>query len=129
MKKGQMSILAALLLVAVHIMPASALGAGHHQSGITGEAVLYRCAVVNPTSQCYEPYQSSIKVTTDTGRFITRVPTDASGHFQVFLKRGDYVLQGDTAGNLFYPYARPVTVHVNKKSFTSATIVFDSGIR
>lgn len=129
MKTYQTSVLAILLLFALNIIPASAFAAGHHQCGITGEVLLYKCAVVDPTSQCYEPYQAGITITTESGRYVTRVTTDASGHFQVFLKRGDYVLIGDAADNLPYPDAKPVAVHVDKKSFTPVTIVYDSGMR
>ncbi len=66
---------------------------------------------------------------TATGRFVTRVTTDQDGHFQVFLKPGDYVLIGDMGDNLFFPNVKPVSFHVDKKHITEVTIVYDSGIR
>ncbi len=66
---------------------------------------------------------------TETGRFVARAITDKSGHFEVFLKPGDYVLIGDSGESLFFPDAKSVAVHVGKKQFTPVTIVYDSGIR
>ncbi len=131
MKTYRTPILSGLVLLAVSLIPAStfAESRGHHQSGVRGEVLLYDCAVVLPTSDCYDPYQASITVVTETGRFVARVTTDKSGHFEVFLKPGDYVLIGDSGDSLLFPDAKPVAVHVDKKQFTPVTIVYDSGIR
>ncbi len=55
--------------------------------------------------------------------------TDEQGHFEIFLKPGDYVLIPDGASEGESPLVKPQPVRVEKKQFTPATIVYDSGIR
>lgn len=131
MKKQAAQFIAGLVLLATIFISSRTFAGerGHHQSGVIGEVLLYHCAVEFPGADCYDPYQAGITVETATGRFVTRVTTDQDGHFQVFLKPGDYVLIGDMGDNLFFPNVKPVSVHVDKKHFTEVTIVYDSGIR
>ncbi len=129
MKTQKAPFLAGFILIALCLVPGPAWAAGHHQSGNTGEVVLSQCAVVSLGADCYDPYPTSITVTTESGRFVTRVTTDAGGHFQVFLKPGDYALIGDAGDSLPFPSVKPVAVQVDKKRFTPVTVIYDSGIR
>ena len=65
---------------------------------------------------------------TDNGRFVTNVVTDDQGHFEVFLKPGNYELIPDGVYDGF-PLVKTLVVRVEKKQFTPVTIVCDSGIR
>ncbi len=118
----------ALIIAAAGLACATASAAGHHQSGITGQVLLYSCPVVFPGANCYRPYQTSFVVETESGRFVTTVMSGPHGRFEAFLKPGDYVLVADPATQPF-PFLKPLAVHVDKKQFTTVTVVFDSGIR
>jgi hypothetical protein len=71
------------------------------------------------------PYEATLFIWSDEGRFVTSVATDEDGNFQAFLKPGKYVI---------VPYvspedapllsALPVTVTVKKKQFTPATVFY-----
>jgi len=128
MKERIASLIAGLGLLAVAFIPGNAVAEGHHQSGINGQAVLYTCPVVFPGSDCYRPYPTGFTIVTDNGRFVTNVVTDDQGHFEVFLKPGNYELIPDGVYDGF-PLVKTLVVRVEKKQFTPVTIVYDSGIR
>jgi hypothetical protein len=128
MKRQIALLLAGLTGMAVSLMPVDTARAAYQQSGISGQVFLYTCAVVYPGAVCYEPYQASINVVTQAGRFITRFTTDQEGRFQIFLRPGTYVLVSSRAQQTL-PFLKPVTVRVEPRTFTPVTIVYDSGIR
>ena len=122
------SLLKALIIAAAGLSCTTASATGHHQSGITGQVLLYTCPVVFPGANCSRPYQTSFVVESEAGRFVTTVMSGAQGQFEAFLKPGDYVLVADPASQPF-PFLKPIAAHVDKKQFTTVTVVFDSGIR
>jgi hypothetical protein len=85
--------------------------------------------VVRRGINCDRPYQTGITVVTEDGRFVTELVTDEQGRFEVFLKLGNYVLIPDGAGEPTFPHVETLAVHVEQKSFTPVTIIYDSGIR
>ena len=129
MKTRVTRLLAGIVLLAASLLAVPAFAAGHLHSGVIGEVVLSHGAVEYEGADCYDPYQAGMTVTTQSGRFVTRVISDENGRFRVFLKPGDYVLMGDTGDSEFYPDTKPVDVHVDRKRFTRVRIVYDSGIR
>jgi hypothetical protein len=110
-------------------MPSNSFGAGHYRSGVAGGVFIYVCPRPIPGVNCYRPYQTSISIVTDDGRFVTELMTDEAGRFEVLLKPGNYVLIPAGAGEHTLPRVDVVAVRVEKKHFTPVTIVYNSGIR
>jgi len=130
MRKRIGSLSAGLGLLAMGFISTNALAQeGHHQSGVTGQVFISVCPVVRLGENCDRPYPTGITIITDDGQFVTEIVTDAEGHFEVFLKPGDYVLVPKGAGEATFPRVEELAVHVEKKQFTAVTIVYDSGIR
>jgi hypothetical protein len=112
------------------------LGIWHNpHSGITGQ--VFKLAVVvqppppgspgsgGPPSIELLPYQATLLIRSDEGRFVTSIETAQNGTFQAFLKPGRYVIvpyvSPQEAPSLS---AAPVAVTVEKKEFTPTTVVY-----
>ena len=105
--------------------------AGHPHSGIIGQVFIGpTCPSIPPGFDCPDaPFQTSISFYSSRGKLVTRVTTDAEGHFAVTLKPGVYVLVPDGAESLYPPYVTALEVIVQKKEFTPVIITYDSGLR
>ena len=97
---------------------ATARAAGHHQSGIIGRVQVEQSSL---------PFLWQVRVSTDTGEFVTALQTDAEGQFVVNLKPGTYRLTpfvplwwiGLDGERLYSEFTGPpVQVAVAKKDFT-----------
>jgi hypothetical protein len=105
-----------------------------HLSGVCGQSVVRDCGLAFPTgSLCVtNPYQTSITVRTENGRYVTTIQTDAQGRFRTGLRPGSYTLTpyvrtitSPTGGvGVGFPYASPVQVVVPKGRFIPVTIVY-----
>jgi len=104
-----------LSVLATGLMPISARGQGHHQSGVIGQVFLYACPVVTQGVTCDFPYQTTITIATIKGRFVTRLLTAADGRFTVLLKPDVYVFIPKGAGRSGLPHADPLVMPVIKK--------------
>jgi len=128
MNKTKLTLFIGLGLLVGWLTPSAIQAAGPTHSGIIGQVF------IGPTCPsgfgCPDrPFQTSISVYSDTGRFITRFTTDSKGEFEVTLKPGRYVLVPDGAGSIPPPYVAAVEVVVQKKEFTPVIITYDSGLR
>ena len=128
MTKTKFIFFLGLGLLAGWLAPSTIQAAGHPNSGVIGQVFIGPTCPHSPL--CPDaPFQTSISVYSDTGRFITRFRTDAEGQFEVTLKQGRYVLVPDGAGSQFLPHVSSVEVVVQKQEFTRVIITYDTGIR
>jgi hypothetical protein len=123
--------LIALGFMVMLLAPSNIAAAGHPHSGVVGQVFIGpTCPVVTPGRDCSDrPFQTTISVYSDTGRFITEFTTTVDGQFRVHLKPGYYFLVPAGAGSPSYPSVEVMEVLVQKKEFTTAIILYDSGIR
>jgi hypothetical protein len=90
-------------------------------SGISGQAVISPTVRLDGVILGGSPVQTSVAVYTAKGRFIGSFDTDAEGHFEVWLRPGNYVLIPYGLSN---PFLIPVhtMVTVAKKGVTVVTV-------
>src|SRR5216683_945044 len=113
MTKTKFTFFLGLGLLAGWLAPSTIQAAGHPNSGVIGQVFIGPLCPICPfPGSEYRPFQTSISVYSDTGRFITRFRTDAEGQFEVTLKQGRYVLVPDGAGSLILPHVSSVQVVV-----------------
>ena len=111
------AICAALLCACTLPVPTQAQNnQGHHQSGIIGQV-----------EQTPGPWD--IRIVTSDGKFVAQIQADDSGHFEVDLKPGTYILTPfipsiDGTGALLGA-STPVTVA--NKAFTMAELPIVNG--
>ena len=131
MNKTRFTLLTGFGLFLGWLGPSIVQAAGHPQSGVIGQVFIGpTCPSFTLDFDCPDrPFQTSITVYSDTGRFITSFTTDAEGRFEVTLKQGLYVLVPDGAGTLHPPYVAALDVVVQNKEFTPVIITYDSGMR
>ena len=131
MNKMKFVALIALGFLGVWLAHSPLEAAGYPHSGIIGQVFIGpTCPVIRPGVNCGpRPFQTSISVYSETGRFITEFTTDVEGQFEVTLKPGQYVLVPAGAGSRSYPSVDALEVVVRKKEFTPVIINYDSGIR
>lgn len=124
------SIFVAAVLVALGGCRGSAvvLGPGAAQ-GIDGLVLLGpMCPVQQQPDSCPDqPYEAWLDVRDGTGRQLTRIQSDTSGHFRVGLVPGSYILHPESGNPL--PRASDQQVEVAAGAYTSVTVTFDTGIR
>jgi hypothetical protein len=100
-------------------------------TGISGSTVIDRgCAAQQVDAVCPLPFSTELTVLNeDTLASVATVRSDTSGHFQVTLPPGRYVLvPARPLGGL--PRMRPVaTIVVQADRYTVVTVRFDAGIR
>ena len=88
MNKTKFTLLIGLGLLTGWVTPSAIQAAGQAHSGLIGQVFIGpTCPNIPPGFDCPDrPFQTSISVYSDTGRFITRFTTDAEGQF---ADRGD----------------------------------------
>lgn len=100
-------------------------------SGISGKIYLGpSCPVVGAgmEKECKDkPYQTTVVVTGEASKEVTRFTSDSEGNFKVLLAPGNYQLT--SAENVQLPFLKPVSVQVKESGFTQLNLFFDSGIR
>ena len=98
-------------------------------SGISGQVFLGpMCPVQRIDSPCPDrPYQASIAILGMDRHFVTRVRADRDGHFQIALKPGRYILHPES--RTIMPHAPEQTVSVDRNTFSTVRIDYDTGIR
>jgi hypothetical protein len=113
------------------LAPSAIRAASHPPSGVIGQVFIGpTCPSIRPGLDCPDrPFQTSISVYSEAGRFITEFTTDVDGQFEVTLKPGHYILVPAGAGSRSYPSVEALEVVVRKKEFTPVIISYDSGIR
>ena len=118
-------------LLLMSLAPSSITAAGRPHSGVIGQVFIGPiCPVVTPDRDCSDrPFQTTISVYSDSGKFITEFITTVDGQFQVTLKPGYYLLVPAGAGSPSYPSVGVMEVLVQKREFTTVIINYDSGIR
>jgi hypothetical protein len=131
MNKVNLTLFIGLGLLTGWLTPSAIQAAGHPHSGVIGQVFMGpTCPHISPGFDCPDrPFQTSISVYSDTGRFITEFRTDGEGQFEVTLKAGRYVLVPDGAGSPHPPYVAPMKVVVQKRKLTPVIITYDSGLR
>jgi hypothetical protein len=97
--------------------------------GIDGSVLLGpQCPVQSQENPCPDlPYQAWIDIRTAEGATVTRVRSDADGHFRIGLRPGSYVVDPES-GNPF-PVASAQTVEVVAGLYADVVVRFDTGIR
>jgi hypothetical protein len=131
MNKTKFTLLIGLGLLTGWLNPSAIQAAGHPHSGVIGQVFIGpTCPNISPGFDCADrPFQTSISVYSDTGRFIIRFTTAAEGQFEVTLKPGNYVLVPAGAGSPHPPFVAAIEVVVHRKEFTPVIISYDSGLR
>jgi hypothetical protein len=112
-----------------------------HHSGIRGQTSIYICPAAYPGEVCTVPFQTTLKVFSQSGTLVTETRTDSSGHFQANLPPGNYQVvpwvpspppwtdpNSPPSAFVPYPYAAPVSVTVAPRQFVELSIVYDAGI-
>jgi hypothetical protein len=104
------------------------LGPGALQ-GIDGMVLLGpQCPVMSLENPCPDlPYQAWIAIRKPTGGVVTRVRSEADGHFRVGLRPGQYVLDPESGDP--FPVATEQEVTVVEGVYTEVVVSFDTGIR
>jgi hypothetical protein len=99
-------------------------------TGINGMTVVDGCPVMRDPPCPDKPVPASLSVLeSSTGAVITTVDSDASGHFSIAVKPGQYLLRlANTAGTL-PRQANPAKVTVESGHYTTVTVRLDSGMR
>lgn len=99
-------------------------------SGIVGKILIGPTSPICRTGgTCYKAYQAQVEVQTTGGEIVTRFNSGKQGEFKVNLDPGTYVLVPQTRGNKTFPRASQQTVTVAPNSYTSVTIIYDTGLR
>ena len=118
---------ALLILAATTACAGTTAGAGGTDSGIQG-TVTYgpTCPVQHVGGpSCVRPYSAEIAVRQGT-RTVTTFHSAANGAFRVSLQPGTYSLASTRTG---LPTLKPLDVTVQPHTYTTITVMFDSGIR
>lgn len=100
-------------------------------SGIYGQVTIGpMCPVMRAEDPCPDkPYQTTLVISTPSGKKVTNINTDADGRFRVSLSPGEYVLKPQTPQNQPLPIAQEQTFTVVANQFTELNVSYDSGIR
>jgi hypothetical protein len=98
-------------------------------NGIEGQVLLGPiCPVVQQGQECPDqPYQATLTVQSPSGVQIAQFQTDESGHFNVPLVPGEYILHPESPNGL--PFAGDQAFRVETGQYTQITVHYDSGIR
>ena len=102
------------------------------ESGVAGRTMVDGgCPVEIEASPCpQKPVSARITVTlAGTGASVTVITSDAEGRFRVGLTPGSYVLSAANLTGSPYPRSSPVNIVVHSGSYTTLTLLFDSGIQ
>jgi hypothetical protein len=96
-------------------------------SGIQGKAIYGPTCPVQRVGgpSCQRPYGGQIYVTAKDGIAVI-VRSKSDGSFRVALAPGTYTV---SSGNQGLPIVKPFDVTVDPHTFTTITVMFDSGIR
>lgn len=124
------SLLLTTALVAVTACTtSSALLGPDAPQGIEGQVMLGpMCPVAQVNDPCPDqPYQAWMDIRDADGRNVTRIQSDADGHFRVGLESGSYMLHPESGNPL--PRASDQQVDVAAGVYTAVTVDFDTGIR
>ena len=116
-------------LTVLYIVPSLSAQPLHHNSrrtGITGQVFLtHYCP--GPIACPPRPYQATVAVLRPDGEALQNIKTDISGHFEITLKGGNYILQ------LLNPSGEPVGdavgVTVNSKEQTTVILEYNLGLK
>lgn len=97
--------------------------------GIDGMVLLGpQCPVMSLENPCPDlPYQAWIVIRRPTGGVVTRVRSEADGHFRVGLRPGRYVLDPESGDP--FPVATEQEATVVEGVYTEVVVSFDTGIR
>jgi hypothetical protein len=77
---------------------------------------------------CDEPFSASFSVR-QNGRTVTTFHSDASGHFEVRIAPGTYLVVPAADAPIISPSSQAKQVEVGSSGLTSAVLHFDTGIR
>ncbi len=89
------------------------------------------CPVEIEASPCpQKPVSARITVVlASSGAIVTVVTSDADGRFRIALPAGSYALHAVNLTGAPYPRSSPVNLVVQSGSYTTVTVLFDSGIQ
>lgn len=121
-----------LLLLTICILTACSITpTPDGSSGVYGRVTIGpMCPVMRAEDPCPDkPYQSTLVISTPSGKKVTSINTDADGHFRVNLLPGEYTLKPQTPQNQPLPIAQEQTFTVVTGQFTELNVLYDSGIR
>jgi hypothetical protein len=128
------ALLLSLLLVGCDEIPNGSPGATTPAapSGVRGTVILGpTCPGGEPGTTdpvpCLTPYSAQLVVLDGAGAVVTRVTSDADGHFELDLPPGDYVIT--PLGGDPFPIAQPISVVVRAGEYLAVQINYDTGIR
>ena len=106
--------------------------AAQSESGVAGRTMVDGgCPVEIEASPCpQKPVSARITVVlSSSGAIVTVVTSDAEGRFRVGLPAGSYALHAVNLTGAPYPRSSPVNLVVQSGSYTTVTVLFDSGIQ
>jgi hypothetical protein len=117
----------AVILLTVLSACAGAATTSAKDSGIQGKAIYGPTCPVQRIGgpSCQRPYSGQI-VIHQGDRTITTIRSAADGTFRVALPPGAYTISSAGTG---LPVVKPFDVTVKPHTFTTITVMFDSGIR
>jgi hypothetical protein len=113
-------------LDSVPSLSAQPLHHNSHRTGIKGQVFLtHYCP--GPIACPPRPYQATVAVLSADGETPRNINTDISGHFELTLKAGSYILQLlNPSGE---PHGDPVEVTVNSKEQTVVILEYNLGLK
>ena len=118
-----------LSVLVTGLMPISARGQGHHQSGVIGQVFLLCMPRGYAGSYVRFPVPDHHHHRDDKGPLCYQTSDRCRRTLTVLLKPDVYVFIPKGAGRSGLPHVDPLVMPVIKKQFSSVTIVYDSGIR
>jgi hypothetical protein len=115
------------VVAALVVLGACSSGARAPDSGIRGAAVYGPTCPVQRVGAppCERPY-SGVIVVERGGKRVASTRSDSNGSFRIPLQPGTYTVTSTTTG---FPFVKPIDVVVRPHSYTTITVLFDSGMR